>query len=87
MTCGASPPGILGTLQTSKSPFAAWLASMSDFCLDDEPCHDRPTIESGDSSLFFEMGVCKIAKCGRTFAMKIVPFWYLRDCQSIHLLQ
>ena len=47
MTLGASLVGGLATLQTLKSPSEVWVASISDFCLDDEACHARFAIGDG----------------------------------------
>jgi hypothetical protein len=47
MTLGASLVGGLATLQTLKSPSEVCVASISDFCLDDEACHARFAIAEG----------------------------------------
>src|SRR5947199_2617461 len=47
MTFGASLVGGLATLQTLKSLSDVCVASISDFCFDDEACHARPAIGDG----------------------------------------
>jgi hypothetical protein len=47
MTLGASLVGGLATLQTLRSPSEVWVASISDFCFDDEACHARFAIGEG----------------------------------------
>ena len=47
MTLGASLVGGLATLHTLKSPSEVCVASISDFCLDDEACHARFAIAEG----------------------------------------
>ena len=47
MTLGASLVGGLATLQTLKSPSDVCVASISDFCFDDEACHARFAIGDG----------------------------------------
>lgn len=47
MTLGGSLVGGLATLQTLRSPSEVWVASMSDFCFDDEACHARFAIGEG----------------------------------------
>src|SRR4051794_30738568 len=47
MTLGASLVGGLATLQTLKPPSEVCVASISDFCLDDEACHARFAIGDG----------------------------------------
>ena len=37
----------LGTLHTRRSPSLVWVASMSVFCLDEDPCHANPVILEG----------------------------------------
>lgn len=74
ITRGASLPGGFATLQTRRSPLDARVASMSDFCFDDEACHASETIGEGPLEVF---NVCKTEKVGWRFAIKIDPFWYL----------
>ncbi len=38
MMLGGSECGVLGTLQTRRSPSEVWVANMSDFCLAEDPC-------------------------------------------------
>jgi hypothetical protein len=47
MTLGASLVGGLATLQTLRSPSEVWVASISDFCFDEEACHARFAIGEG----------------------------------------
>ena len=47
ITLGASLVGGLATLQTRKSPSEVCVASMSDFCFDDEACHARFAMGEG----------------------------------------
>jgi hypothetical protein len=47
MIVGASWCGVFGTLQTLRSPSAVWVASMSVFCLEEEPCQAKPVIRDG----------------------------------------
>lgn len=47
ITLGGSAVGGLETLHTRRSPSADWVASMSDFCLEEEACQDSETIGEG----------------------------------------
>lgn len=66
--------GGLDTLQTLKSPSAVWVASMSDFCFEDEACHVKATIGDGARDV---VRVWRIVKEGCNAANKIDPFLYL----------
>lgn len=47
ITRGGSLPGGFATLQTLRSPLAARVASISDFCFDDDACHANDTMGDG----------------------------------------
>jgi hypothetical protein len=68
---GCSLDGAFGTLHTRRSPSIVWVASMSVFCLDDEPCQPRPVIRDG---ALVVVKVCSIVKDGCRVAIKIEPF-------------
>lgn len=51
----------LATLQTRRSPSWVCEASMSDFCLEEEPCHDSVTMGEGPLAV---VRLCKIVKRG-----------------------
>lgn len=70
ITQGASLLGGLGTLQTRRSPSADCVASMSDFCFEDEPCHARLMIGEGSLGV---LSVCKMVNDGCSDAMRIEP--------------
>jgi hypothetical protein len=73
---GDSPvTAVLGILQTLRSPSAVWVASMSDFCREEEPCQESPAIREG---AFDVVRLCTIVKCGCCVAIKIEPFRKLR---------
>ena len=61
MVRGVSFSGGFETLQTRKSPFIAWEASMSDFCFADDVCHANPITGDGPRGVF---KVCKTLKEG-----------------------
>ena len=77
---GVSFPGGFDMLQTLKSPFAAWVASISDFCFDDDACHASEIIGDGPRDV---VNVCKMVKIGRRVAIKIDPFWYLLTVNEV----
>lgn len=74
MIVGVSCCGDLGTLQTLRSPSAVWVASMSDFCLEEVPCHASPVMRDGAREV---VRVCRIVKAGLRVAMRIEPLRYL----------
>lgn len=47
ITRGDSFPGGFDTLQTLKSPFEDWVASISDFCFDEDACQAKEIIGEG----------------------------------------
>jgi hypothetical protein len=47
ITRGDSFPGGFATLQTRKFPFDDCVASISDFCFDEDACHAREIIGDG----------------------------------------
>lgn len=66
--------GGLDTLQTLKSPSAVWVASISDFCFEDEACHVKETIGDGLRDV---VSVWRIVKAGCNAASRIEPLLYL----------
>lgn len=58
-------------LHMRKSPSAVCAANMSDFCLDEEPCHESAFI--GDGALAV-LRVCRIVNEGCSDAIRIEPF-------------
>jgi hypothetical protein len=74
MTRGVSLVGGLATLHTLRSPSDVWVASISDFCLDDEACHARLAIADGPLDV---LSVWRIVKAGCSEAKRIDPFLYL----------
>lgn len=62
-----------GTLQTLRSPSAVCVASISVFCLDEDPCHARPVMRDGG---LFVVKVCSIVKEGRRVAIRMEPLRY-----------
>lgn len=77
MVRGGSFSAGFETLQTFKSPFNACEASISDFCFDDDACHDKLTKGDGLREI---VSVCRMLKVGWSVASRMVPFWYL-ECQ------
>ena len=72
ITHGESPAcEIFGTLHTRRSASDIWAASMSDFCLDEDPCQASPAM--GDGALGV-VRVCKMLKDGCSVAMRMEPF-------------
>lgn len=71
ITLGGSVCGAFATLQTRRSPSAVCVASISDFCLDDDPCHDKAVIGEGALG---DVSVCRIVKDGCSAAIMIEPF-------------
>ena len=61
MTRGASLPGGFATLQTLRSPLKDKVASISDFCFDDDACHANETM--GDGPREVDM-VCRMVNVG-----------------------
>jgi hypothetical protein len=76
ITRGASLPGGFATLQTLRSPLADIVASMSDFCFDDDACHANETIGEGPREVVI---VCRMVNVGNNVAIRIDPFWYLDE--------
>lgn len=72
MTRGGSFPGGLATLHTLKSPFADSVASISDFCLEEEACQAKESMDDGPREVAI---VCKIVNVGWRVAIIIEPFW------------
>ena len=70
---GTSPCCPFGTLHTRRSPSAVCVASMSVFCLEEDPCQARSVIRAGDRVVF---SVCSIVKEGCNVAMSIEPLRY-----------
>lgn len=62
--------GGFGTLQTLKSPSAFCIASISDFCFEEDACHVSIEMGEGDLVVF---NVCKIVNCGCSAASRIEP--------------
>lgn len=73
MTRGMPAVGGLGTLHTLRSPSLFWIASISDFCFEDEACHVSIAIGAGDREVF---SVCRMVNCGCNAAKRIEPFRY-----------
>lgn len=71
ITRGDSFPGGFATLQTLRSPLEACVASMSDFCFEDEACQANDTIGDGPREV---VKVWRMVNWGRRFAIKIDPF-------------
>jgi hypothetical protein len=65
------PP--FGTLHTLRSPSEVCVASMSVFCLEDDPCHAKPVIRDG---LLVVVRVCKMVNDGCKVATSMEPFKY-----------
>lgn len=84
MTLGGSWRGGLGMLQTRRSPSSVCAASMSVFCLDDDPCHARPVILDG---ALVVVKVCRMVNDGCNVAIKIDPLRYLCRVSCTPLLQ
>jgi hypothetical protein len=66
---------VFGTLHTRRSPSAVWVASMSVFCFDEEPCHDKPVILDGALDV---VNVCSMVNAGCNVATNIEPLRYLQ---------
>lgn len=60
-------------LQTLRSPSIVWVASISVFCLEEEPCQARPVILDGAR---FVVNVCNIVNEGCKVAISIDPLRY-----------
>lgn len=58
--------------QTRMDPSAVWVANMSDFCFDEEPCHERPQTGEGPRTVLSEWSMVKV---GDSVAMRMEPFW------------
>lgn len=71
---GVSRLAGLETLQTRRSPSAVWVASISDFCFEDDECHANVTIGDGAREV---VKVCKGVKEGCRVAINIDPLRYL----------
>lgn len=71
MTLGVSLVGGFATLQTRRSPSNVCVASMSDFCFDDEACHVSETIGDGPRDV---VSVCRIVNEGCSAVIRIEPF-------------
>lgn len=63
--------GDFAMLQTRRSPSWVWVASMSDFCREEEACHARVTI--GDGALEV-VKLCSIVNRGCSEAINMLPF-------------
>lgn len=70
MTRGCSFNGGLTILQTRKSPSEVCVASISDFCLEEEACQLNVAMGEGPRDV---LRVCKIVKVGWRAANKIEP--------------
>ena len=57
-------------LHTRRSPSQVWVASMSDFCLEEDACHANVTM--GEGALAVER-VWRMVKAGCNVAMRIEP--------------
>lgn len=71
MTRGTSFPGGFATLQTRRSPLVDIVASISDFCLEDEACHANEVIGDGPRDVVI---VWRIVNVGKSVASSIDPF-------------
>lgn len=71
---GVSAVGGFETLHTRRSPSEVWVASMSDFCLVEEACHDKFAIGEGARGV---VSVCKMVKLGWRDTIRMEPFKYL----------
>ena len=60
------------TLHTRKSPLEACVASISDFCFEDEACQAIEIIGEGPREV---VKVWRIVNWGRRFAIRMDPFW------------
>lgn len=76
---GVSLPGGFDILQTLRSPLADCVASISDFCFDEEACQASEVMGDGPRD---EVKVCKMVKIGRRVDIKMDPFWYLQVVSS-----
>lgn len=74
MILGCSLLGALGTLHTRRSPSMVCVASMSVFCLEEEPCQASPVMREGARVV---VRVCRMVKDGWRVAMRMEPFIYL----------
>lgn len=74
ITQGGSVCGALGTLHTRRSPSLVCVASISDFCFDDEPCQAK--LMMGDGA-FGVVKVCRMVNDGCRVTMRMEPFWKL----------
>ena len=74
ITRGVSLVGGLAMLQTLKSPSWVWVASMSDFCLEEEACHARAAMGEGPREVD---KVCRMVNVGCRDAKRIDPLLYL----------
>lgn len=74
MVFGDSAVGGLETLQTRRSPSEVCVANISDFCLVDDACQARFTIDEGARGV---VKVCKIVKEGCKATIKMEPLRYL----------
>lgn len=79
ITLGDSVVGGFDTLQTLRSPSAVCVASMSDFCFEDEACHVRCAMGDGPWDV---VKVCRIVNVGCRAASNIEPLRYLGKCVS-----
>jgi hypothetical protein len=70
ITRGISLDGGLATLHTLRSPSYVCVASMSDFCLEEEACHAKVAIGDGLREV---VRVCKIVNVGVNPASNIDP--------------
>ena len=73
-TFGVSLLGCFAMLQTLRSPSSICVASMSDFCFEDDPCHANVTTGDGGRVV---VRVCSIVKVGCRVTIRIDPLLYL----------
>ena len=73
-TFGVSLLGCFAMLQTLRSPSSICVASMSDFCFEDDPCHANVTTGDGGRVV---VRVCSMVKVGCRVTMRIDPLLYL----------
>ena len=71
ITRGESLVGGLATLQTLRSPSEVWVASMSDFCFEDDACQARLAMGEGPRDV---LKVWRMVKEGCRQASKMEPF-------------
>lgn len=67
-------------LQTRRSPAAVCVASISNFCLEEDPCHAKPVIGDGSLEVW---RVYKMVKECCMVAIIMDPFAYLAQIKSV----